>query len=78
MSHSLQSMCIIFELEQTQRLLERAQAQMRAELEFDCEPSGFYLQLQIGVGAGLPSFAEAVINGMTVDIGDVKVTYIDG
>jgi len=71
-------MCIILEPEQTQRLLEHAQAQMRADLEFDCEPAGFYLQLQIGLGAGLPSFAEAVINGMTVEIGDVKVTYIYG
>lgn len=61
--------------EQTRRLHEWAAARTAAEVEADCEPSGF--RLDIAIGGGIPAFAEAVGGGGRLDLGEVDVMAIE-
>lgn len=67
-------MQITLSAEQTARLLEWAGKTTAAEVEADCEPSGYMLEVAIG---GFPSWAEAVGGGGRIDLGDVDVALID-
>ena len=67
-------MQITLNAEQTARLLEWAGKTTEAEVEADCEPSGYMLEVAIG---GVPSWAEAVGGGGRIDLGDVDVALID-
>lgn len=61
--------------EQTRRLHEWAAARTVAEIEADCEPSGF--RLDIAIGSGVPAFAEVVGGGHRLDLGEVEVVLLD-
>ncbi len=67
-------MQITLNAEQTARLLEWAGKATEAEVEADCEPSGYMLEVAAG---GAPSWAEAVGAGGRIDLGDVDVALID-
>ena len=67
-------MQITLNAEQTARLLEWAGKATEAEVEADCEPSGYMLEVAAG---GAPSWAEAVGTGGRIDLGDVDVALID-
>ncbi len=67
-------MQITLNAEQTARLLEWAGKATEAEVEADCEPSGYMLEVAIG---GAPSWVEAVGAGGRIDLGDVDVALID-
>lgn len=58
--------------QQTQRLLKWAGRSTEDEVEADCEPSGYYLE--INVGAGYPSTIEAISGSERLDLGDVDVS----
>jgi len=77
MNDKPQSMHIILSPDQTQRIFELSREKTRAEVEASCEPSGFYIELLIGVGAGFPSSADVRFNGKDIDLGDVEVTLVD-
>lgn len=66
-------MQITLSAEQTARLLEWAGKATQVEVEADCEPSGYTLEIAMG---GFPAWAEAVGIGGRIDLGDVDVVLI--
>lgn len=75
MTRPSQFMRIELSPEQTHRLLEWAGEHLNAEIDADCEPSGYVLE--ISIGAGLPPSAEANYGGSRIDLDDVKLTLVD-
>lgn len=70
----MRRMQITLSVEQTENLLEAAGKWVEAEVNADCEPSGYGLEISITSGA---RWAEAVIGGQRIDLGDVSVELID-
>lgn len=60
--------------EQTARLLEWAGKGTAMEVEADCEPSGYTLEIAIGC---FPARAEAVGIGGRIDLGEIEVRLLD-
>lgn len=69
-----QSMHISLTPEQTAQLLTWARGNTRAEVDADCEPGGYLIQIEIG---GVLNAAVAVRGGEQVDLGDVDVDFSD-
>lgn len=67
-------MQITLSAEQTARLLAWAGKTTQAEVEADCEPTGYTLEVAVG---GFPSWVEAVGGSGRIDLGDVDVALID-
>lgn len=67
-------MQITLSAEQTAKVLEAAGKFAAAEWDADCEPSGYGLEISITSAA---RWAEAVIGGQRIDLGDVSVELID-
>lgn len=61
--------------EQTRKLLDWAAQSTKAELEADCEPSGYTLEISVYPGARA-YWAEAVGLGR-IDLGDVSLHLIE-
>jgi hypothetical protein len=61
--------------EQTHRLLVWAGSTLEAEVNADCEPSGYYLE--IGVGAGYPHSIEAISGAGRLDLGDIHLDLVE-
>ncbi len=70
----MRRMQITLSVEQTQTLLEAAGKVTEAEVNADCEPSGYGLEISITAAA---DWAEAVIGGKRIGLGDVSVELID-
>lgn len=67
-------MQITLDAEQTARLLEWAGKGTQMEVDADCEPSGYTLEIAIGC---FPAWAEAVGIGGRIDLGEIKVKLLD-
>ena len=74
MSKPRRFMQIQLNAEQTERLLDWSGKAGAAEVEADCEPSGY--QLEISVWSGC-SWVEAVGHGGRLDLGDVTVDLLE-
>lgn len=70
----MRRMQITLSTEQTAKVLEAAGKWVEAEVNADCEPSGYGLEISITAAA---HWAEAVIGGERIDLGDVSVELID-
>ena len=70
----MRRMQITLSVEQTEKLFEAAGEFAAAEVDADCEPSGYGLEISIFSGV---HWAEAVIGGKRIDLGDVSVKLID-
>lgn len=70
----MRRMQITLSTEQTATVLEAAGKWVEAEVNADCEPSGYGLEISITAAA---RWAEAVIGGERIDLGDVSVELID-
>lgn len=68
-----QVMSIHLSPEQTGRLLDWARGGISVELDDDCEPSGYTLEVTVTPGK---KWVEAVGYGR-IDLGDVKVKLVD-
>lgn len=68
-------MHIKLDIEQTRRLLDWAGQHTTAEVESDCEPSGYYLV--IGVGGSCGCDIEARKGGSTLDLGEAARELVD-
>lgn len=71
-----EAMQITLTADQTQRLRDWASANCRAEIEADCIPSGFGLEVSILPGVHA-QWVEAVYGPWRLDLGDVDVQYIE-
>ena len=69
-----QSMCVSLTPEQTARLLAWAHKSTCAEVEANCEPGGYIIQIEIG---GYVNCGTAVRGNERLDLGDVTVDFID-
>lgn len=73
-NHHHQSMRISFTPDQTSQLLAWAHKGARAEVDVDCEPSGYVLQIEIG---SIELNAVAVRGNERLDLGEVDVDLIE-
>lgn len=69
-----QRMQITLSAGQTARLLDAAGTHTAAEVDADCEPSGYVLEIAI---TSVERWAEAIIGGQRLDLGDVNVQLIE-
>lgn len=67
-------MQITLDAEQTARLLEWAGKGTHMEVDADCEPSGYTLEIAIG---SFPTHAEAQGIAGRIELGDVGVKLLD-
>lgn len=67
-------MQITLDAEQTARLLEWAGKATHAEVDADCEPSGYTLDIAIG---SFPPYAEAQGIAGRIELGEVGVKLLD-
>lgn len=69
----MRRMQIAFSTEQTAKVLEAARKWVEAEVNADCEPSGYGLDISITAAA---HWAEAIIGWQRIDLADVPVEPI--
>ena len=74
MPNHQRSMRISLTPEQTAQLLTWARGNTRAEVDADCEPGGYVIQIKIG---GFVNSADAVRGNERLDLGDIDVDVID-
>lgn len=74
MSDYPQSLRVSLTPEQTAQLLTWARRGTLAEVDAECEPGGYVIQIEIG---GFANCATAVRGHERLDLGDVDIDFID-